>query len=76
MSHPRDLRLSDRICARIASRAAMTDPEAGMTTSEYAVGTVAACGAAGILVTFMKSEAFQDILKELVMKSLRKWLHF
>lgn len=34
--------------------------EAGMTTAEYATGTVAACGVAGVLYKLAESESVQD----------------
>ncbi len=34
--------------------------EAGMTTAEYATGTVAACGVAGVLYKLVESEAVQN----------------
>jgi hypothetical protein len=37
--------------------------ERGMTTAEYAVGTVASCGFAGLLITLLKSDWATGLLK-------------
>lgn len=44
--------------------------EHGMTTAEYAVGTVGACGFAGILYQLLTSEFGQSLLKSLLDKVL------
>jgi hypothetical protein len=44
--------------------------ELGMTTAEYAVGTVGACGFAGILYQLLTSEFGQNLLKSLLDKVL------
>lgn len=36
--------------------------DAGMTTAEYAVGTIAACGFAGVLFEVVKSPAVQRMI--------------
>jgi hypothetical protein len=38
----------------------------GMTTAEYAVGTVAACGFAGTLIELLGSDWVQDLLKNAI----------
>ena len=38
----------------------------GMTTAEYAVGTVAACGFAGTLLQLLGSDWVQDLLKSVI----------
>lgn len=38
------------------------DPEAGMATAEYAVGTVAATSLGGILVWIFEQEWFRDLV--------------
>lgn len=43
--------------------------ESGMTTAEYAVGTVAACGFGGILYKLLTSEAVQQLLMDVVEKA-------
>ncbi|NYI05618.1 DUF4244 domain-containing protein [Allostreptomyces psammosilenae] len=49
---------------------APTPPDAGMTTAEYAVGTLAACAFAGILFTVVNSGAVVDALTALVVGAL------
>ena len=68
MSALKNLRLTDRVSARIASRMA-DDSDAGMTTAEYAVGTVAACGSAGVLYKFFTSEEFKHLIIAIVKKA-------
>jgi hypothetical protein len=43
--------------------------DAGMTTAEYAVGTVAACGFGGILYKILTSDEVQDMLRDLIAKA-------
>lgn len=42
--------------------------EGGMTTSEYAVGTLGACTIGGVLVKIGQSEWFGDLVKDLLDK--------
>ena len=42
--------------------------DAGMTTAEYAVGTVGACTVGGILVKIGQSEWFGELVKGLISK--------
>ena len=51
-----------------ASGAATTD--AGMTTAEYAVGTVAACGFGGILYKLLTSDTVRAMLKDIIERAL------
>lgn len=44
--------------------------DAGMSTAEYAVGTVAACGFAALLWTVLHSGAVQAALSGLVVRAL------
>ncbi|MDI3409409.1 DUF4244 domain-containing protein [Streptomyces cavernicola] len=44
--------------------------DAGMTTSEYAMGTVAACGFAAVLYKVVTSDAVQAALESIVAKAL------
>lgn len=46
------------------------DPDAGMTTAEYAVGTVAVCGFGGVLAALIKSDFVLSLLKGLLSKAL------
>jgi Protein of unknown function (DUF4244) len=43
--------------------------ERGMTTAEYAVGTVAACGFAGVLYKLVESDTVRGFLTDLVQKA-------
>lgn len=45
--------------------------EEGMTTAEYAVGTVAACGFGGVLYKLLSSDAVQSLLKDIIERALR-----
>ncbi len=40
--------------------------EQGMTTAEYAVGTVAVCGLGGILIKLLSSDGFFDLLWKVI----------
>lgn len=75
-------RLTDRVAAGIQSRTAgvaasiqsrtaraMKDPEAGMSTAEYALGTVAAAGCAGLLLKIMTSNQVLEIIKKIILKA-------
>jgi hypothetical protein len=61
--------ITTRLAARISSRAADRDTEAGMTTAEYAVGTVAACGFSGVLYKVVTSTAVLNLVKEVIEKA-------
>ncbi len=52
-----------------AGRGEAADPEAGMTTAEYAVGTVAACGFGGVLYKILTSAEVMGMLKDLIAKA-------
>ncbi len=41
----------------------------GMTTAEYAVGTVAACGFGGILYKLLTSETVASLLEDVISKA-------
>jgi hypothetical protein len=43
--------------------------EEGMSTAEYAVGTVAACGFGGVLVKLLSSPDVQQVLWKVVEKA-------
>jgi hypothetical protein len=51
-------------------RAREQDFSAGMATAEYAVGIVAACGFAGLLVTLLKSAEVRTLLFGIIKKAL------
>jgi hypothetical protein len=44
--------------------------EAGMTTAEYAIGTLAACGFAALLVTILRSGEVQGLLLGIIRRAL------
>ncbi len=44
--------------------------DAGMTTAEYAIGTVAACGFAALLVGILRSSAVKAMLVDIIQKAL------
>ncbi len=57
--------------ARLAARLHHADREAGMTTAEYAVGTVAACGFGGGLYTLLTSDPVMNLLKKAIEKGFQ-----
>ena len=60
--------------ARVAARlhaAPSEDREAGMSTAEYAVGTVAACGFSGVLYKVITSPAVLDLLRAVISRAFR-----
>jgi len=46
-------------------------PEAGMTTVEYAVGTLAAVAFAGVLLKVLTSDPVQQALSSLIQRALQ-----
>jgi hypothetical protein len=56
--------------AALRTSAAALQSDAGMTTAEYAVGTVAACGFAGILYKLLTSDQVVKLLTDLVRRAL------
>jgi len=64
--------MSRVVCPRIAVLLARVRAgvDAGMSTAEYAVGTVAACGFAALLWTVLHSGTVQGALSGLVVKAL------
>lgn len=59
-------------CARKARRARRSRclTEAGMTTAEYAVGTLAACAFAAVLIAVVRSGAVKSALAGLITSAL------
>ena len=43
----------------------------GMTTAEYAVGTVAACGFSGVLYKVITSDAVLGLLRDVISKAFK-----
>lgn len=50
------------------------DGEEGMATAEYAVGVIAACGFAGLLVKLLSSDDVMSILVALIQKAVSLFL--
>ena len=59
-------RTSRRLSRRLRHRLC----EAGMTTAEYAIGTLAACGFAALLVTILRGPAVRALLLGIIKKAL------
>lgn len=53
----------------IIERLRRRNAEAGMSTAEYAVGTVAACGFGGVLYKLLTSEPVRNTLSDLLSKA-------
>jgi hypothetical protein len=51
------------------TKAALRRSERGMTTAEYAVGTVAACGFGGVLYKLLTSDTVVKMLTDLVRRA-------
>jgi hypothetical protein len=47
----------------------LRDNEQGMSTAEYAVGTVAVCGLGGVLIKLLSSDKFADLLWTVISKA-------
>lgn len=60
--------LLSRAAARVRAGA---DADAGMTTAEYAVGTVAACGFAGILYKVVTSPEILGLLRDVIASAFK-----
>lgn len=56
---------------RLSARLHAEDAEAGMTTAEYAVGTVAACGFSGSLYKVITSPQVLDLLKSVIARAFK-----
>jgi hypothetical protein len=56
------------VLARLASS------EAGMTTAEYAVGTIATCGMGGLLYKVLTSETVMQLLTDLIRAAAQPFL--
>lgn len=57
-----------RVTARL--RQSRQAADAGMTTAEYAVGTVAACGFGGLLYKVVTSGFVQNLLQDVISRAL------
>lgn len=64
--------LPARLSARLhAATADGLNKEAGMTTAEYAVGTVAACGFGGILYKVITSPEVLGLLRDVIARAFQ-----
>ena len=67
-------RPTDRLAARLQSRLAYAgDREAGMTTAEYAMGTVAVAGCGGVLYKIITSEQVLQVIKAVIIHAFKLW---
>ena len=55
---------------KVRQRRRLTGSEAGMTTAEYAIATLAAVGFAGILVFILRSDEVRGFLLNLIRTAL------
>ena len=67
---PPALRSALARAVRRLSRRARVVGEAGMTTAEYAIGTLAACGFAALLVTILRGGVVQALLLGIIKRAL------
>jgi hypothetical protein len=63
-------RIFDPLLRFFRSHRSLVRDEAGMSTAEYAVGTLAACGFAGVLWVVVHSGAVHDLLQGVVTRAL------
>lgn len=56
---------------RISARLHAEHPEAGMTTAEYAVGTVAACGFGGVLYKVITSSEVLGLIAGVIGRAFK-----
>lgn len=62
-----------RACRRMSARLrSQEEREAGMTTAEYAVGTIAACGFAGVLYKAITSAEVLAAVKHVVVRAFQQ----
>jgi hypothetical protein len=66
IAHSRDIRNEEQVKSRIHK--AMIN-EQGMTTAEYAVGTVAAAGLGGLLLKMLTSPEVQELIWTIVQRA-------
>jgi hypothetical protein len=59
-----------RVAARKLAMVARTRSEAGMSTAEYAVGTIAACAFAGLLFKIVSSSEVRKMLSDIISRAL------
>jgi hypothetical protein len=54
-----------------ASHVSLRHDDQGMSTAEYAVGTVAACGFAGLLYKLLTSDQVLSLLTDIIKRALK-----
>jgi hypothetical protein len=59
-----------QLVQRLVQRSRAYGYDSGMATAEYAVGLIAACGFAGLLVAIMKSSEMKTLLFGIIRKAL------
>jgi hypothetical protein len=64
-------RPTDRLAARLQSRLAGADAESGMTTAEYAMGTVAVAGCGGVLYKVITSPQVLEVIKKVIIHAFK-----
>lgn len=62
--------LAETASRLVRSRPGDTDGEEGATTVEYAIGTIAAAGFAGLLILILKSDTVRSALEGLIQEAL------
>jgi hypothetical protein len=67
----RRARLTTGLHARLTARLTAPGADAGMTTAEYAVGTVAACGFGGILYKVITSPEILGLLRDVIASAFK-----
>jgi hypothetical protein len=65
-AHSRIIRNEEQVKSRIHN---LITNEEGMTTAEYAVGTVAAAGLGGLLLKMLTSPEVQDLIWKIVQQA-------
>lgn len=64
-------RAMTRLSASFQARLTPTQADEGMTTAEYAMGTVAACGFSGVLYKLITSDLVMGLLKAAISRAFR-----
>lgn len=62
--------LTPTLTARLAAAVQSRTSDDGMTTAEYAVGTVAACGFGGVLYKVVTSPPILELIKSVISRAL------
>ena len=63
-------RLAETASRLVRPQPGDTDGEEGATTVEYAIGTIAAAGFAGLLILILKSDTVRSALEGLIQEAL------